>query len=154
MVRVSLMSRARGARRDNRGVDDGPELDVLRTLYDAHNETGADFPDVLARDFLHDDVEFVEFASAPGARTYRGREAVAALFRNRFEAGAMQVEDLELTAIGDHRVLAAFRIRMRGARSGAETSMPLWNLVTVVGSRLTRVEEFSEEADALDAARR
>lgn len=135
-------------------MDDGPELNVLRALYEANNSTGADFPDVLARDFLDENVEFVEFASAPGARTYRGREAVAALFRNRLEAGAMHVEDLELTAVDGYRVLAAFRIRMRGARSGAETSMPLWNLVTLAGSRITRVEEFSEETAALDAARR
>jgi ketosteroid isomerase-like protein len=77
---------------------------------------------------------------------------VAALFRNRFEAGAMHVEDLELTAVGDERVLAAFRVGIRGARSGAESSMQLWNLVTLDGSRITRVEEFSDEADARAAA--
>ena len=51
------------------------------------------------------DAEFVEFAAAPGA---------------------MRVEDLELTALDEHRVLAAFRIRMRGTGSGAETSMRIF----------------------------
>jgi hypothetical protein len=30
--------------------------------------------------------------------------------------------------------------------------MQLWNLVTLAGSRITRVEEFSDEADARAAA--
>ena len=136
----------------HKAPDASTDLDVLRGLYDAHNSAGADFPDILARDYLHEDVEFVEFASAPGARTYRGRDAVAALFRNRFEAGAMHVDDLELTPLGDERVLAAFRVGIRGASSGAESSMQLWNLITLAGSRVRRVEEFSEEADARAAA--
>jgi hypothetical protein len=41
---------------------------------------------------------------------------------------------------------------MRGVGSGAETSMRLWNLVTLEGSRITRIEEFSDEATALRAA--
>jgi ketosteroid isomerase-like protein len=130
------------------------DLDWLRSLYEVHNEVGAEFPDVLARDYLHEDAEFVQFAAAPGAATHRGRDAVAALFRDRFEAGAMRVEDLELTALDDRTALAAFRICMRGSRSGLETAMRLWNLVTVEGARITRVEEFSDEAAALDAARR
>ena len=127
------------------------DLDLLRRLYDAHNSTGKDFPDVLARDYLHADAEFVEFAAAPGGRTHRGRDAVAALFRERFETGAMRIDDLELTAIDECTALAAFRIHMRGRGSGAETSMPLWNLITVDGSRISRVEEFSDEEAMVEA---
>lgn len=130
------------------------DLDRLRGLYEAHNTTGTAFPDVLVRDYLHADVEFVEFAAAPGGGTHRGRDAVAELFRRRFEAGAMRIEELELTAIDELRALAAFRIHMRGLGSGAETSMPLWNLITLEGERIVRVEEFSDEGAALAAARR
>jgi ketosteroid isomerase-like protein len=130
------------------------DLNWLRSLYEVHNEVGTEFPEVLARDYLHEDVEFVEFAAAPGVATHRGSEAVATLFRDRFEAGAMRVEELELTAIDECRAPAAFRIRMRGSGSGVETAMPLWNLVTVEGSRIARIQEFSDEAAALDAARR
>ena len=128
------------------------ELEVLQDMYETHNSTGAGFPDILERDYLHEDVEFVEFAAAPGPRTYRGSAAVAELFRNRFEAGAMHLDDVQLTALDGHRVLATFRVSIRGARSGAESSMQLWNLVTLDGSRITRVEEFSDEADARAAA--
>jgi ketosteroid isomerase-like protein len=130
------------------------DLDFIRAIYDAHNSCGADFPDVLGRDYLHPDAEFIQFAAAPGSGTHRGRDEVVALFRDRFEAGAMLVEDLELTAVDERRALAAFRIRMRGSRSGLETSMRLWNLLTLDGSRVTRVEEFSDEEAALAAARR
>jgi hypothetical protein len=43
---------------------------------------------------------------------------------------------------------------MRGSGSGAETAMGIWNLVTLEGSRIARLEEFSDEAAALAAARR
>jgi ketosteroid isomerase-like protein len=130
------------------------DVEHLRALYELHNSTRADFPALLARDHLAADAEFVEFAAAPGAGVHRGRDAVAALFRDRFEAGAMRVEDLELTALDEHRVLAAFRIRMRGTGSGVETSMRIWNLVTLEGSRIARIVEFSDEAAALHAAGR
>ena len=130
------------------------DLDFIRGIYEAHNSAGADFPDVLARDYLHPDVEFVEAAAAPGATTHHGREAVAALFRDRFDAGGMRVEDLELTAVDGRRALAAFRIHMRGTGSHAEASMRFWNLVTLDGSRIARVEEFTDEAAALAAAQR
>jgi ketosteroid isomerase-like protein len=127
-------------------------LDFLRRLYEAHNSAGADFPDVLARDYLDTDVEFVETAAAPGATTHHGREAVTALFRDRFEAGVMRLDELTLTEIDERTVLAAFRIHMRGLGSGAETSMRFWNLVTLDGPRIGRIEEFSDEAAALAAA--
>jgi ketosteroid isomerase-like protein len=130
------------------------DLDFLRGLYDAHNRPGADFPDVLARDYLDAGVEFVELATAPGATTHRGRDAVAMLFRDRFEAGSMRVEDLKLTALDDHTVLAAFRIRMLGTGSGADVSMRLWNLLRLEDARIVRVEEFDDETAALAAAGR
>ena len=128
------------------------DVEHLRGLYELHNSAGADFPALLARDHLVADAEFVEFAAAPGAGVHRGRDAVAALFRDRFEAGAMRVEDLALTALDEQRVLAAFRIRMRGTGSGVETSMRIWNVVTLDGPRIARIEEFSDEAAALRAA--
>ena len=130
------------------------DFEWIRSLYDVHNTAASDFPGVLDRDYLHPDVEFVEFAAAPGGGTHRGSAAVAELFRPRFEAGSMRIEELELTALDERRALAAFRIHMRGLGSGAETSMPLWNLITLEGARIVRVEEFSDEEDALAAAGR
>jgi hypothetical protein len=127
------------------------DLDYVRGIFELHNSSGSVFPDILAREYLHPEAEFVQFAAAPGAGTHRGRDEVAALFSDRFEAGAMLIEELELTAVDERRALAAFRIRMRGARSEIETSMRLWNLLTFEGRRILRIEEFSHEEDALAA---
>ena len=128
------------------------DIEHLRGVYELHNSAGADFPALFARDHLVAEAEFVEFADAPGGGTHRGCDAVAALFRNRFETGEMRVEELELTALDERRALASFRIRMRGTSSGVETSMRIWHVVTVEGRRIARIEEFSDEASALRSA--
>jgi hypothetical protein len=99
-------------------------------------------------------VVFVEAAAVPGAATHRGRDAVSALFRDRFEAGAMRVDDLALTALDERRALAAFRVHLRGVGGGVEAAMRLWNLFTLDGARITRVEEFTDESAALASSRR
>src|SRR4029079_3340876 len=98
---------------------------------------------------LGPDAECVESPSRPGATTHRGREAVVALFRERFEAGQMELTDLTLTQLSDERALAAFTIRIVGAKSGAEGSMRAWNLITVEDGLIARIEEFTDEASAL-----
>jgi ketosteroid isomerase-like protein len=128
------------------------DLDGLRDLFQVHNTSGEAFPDVLAR-HLHPDCEFVEFAASPSAATYRGPAAIADLFRNRFQAGSMHISDLEVTAVDESRALAAFEIRIRGAASGAESSMRMWNLIAVEGDQIVRIEEFIDESDALSASR-
>jgi ketosteroid isomerase-like protein len=128
------------------------DLDSLRAVFDLHNIAGMDFPDAL-REHLRPDAEWVESPLLPGATTHRGREAVVALFRERFEAGQMELTDLTLTQLSDERALAAFTIRIVGAKSGAEGSMRAWNLITVEDGLIARIEEFTDEASALAAAR-
>src|SRR6185436_15081168 len=98
------------------------DLGSLRAVFDLHNIAGMDFPDAL-REHLRPDAEWVESPLLPCATTHRCREAVVALFRERFEAGQMELTDLTLTQLSDERALAAFTIRIVGAKSGAEGSM-------------------------------
>jgi ketosteroid isomerase-like protein len=128
------------------------DLERLRDLFQLHNASGSEFPDILAR-HLHPDCEYVEFAASPSAATYRGAAAVAELFRNRFEAGSMHISDLTLTAVDDSRALAAFEVRIRGVASGAESSMRMWNLFTFDRDAIVRIEEFTEEPGAVSASR-
>ena len=128
------------------------DLDSLRGVFELHNTAGMEFPDAL-REHLLPDAEWVESPLLPGATTHRGREAVVALFRERFEVGHMALEEVTLTQVGDQRVLAAFTVRIIGASSGAEGSMRAWNLITVEGDQIARIEEFTDEASALAAAR-
>ena len=129
------------------------DIDFIRGLYEVHNSAGAGFPDLLLeRDYLHPEVEFVEFLAIPGAATHRGPEAVADLFRGRFEAGDLQLEDVEVTPLDDRRAMVTFVARIRGTGSGAQAAMQLWNLFTLDGSQIARIEEFNDEASALAAA--
>jgi ketosteroid isomerase-like protein len=129
------------------------DIDFIRELYEAHNSAGAGFPDLLLeRDYLHPDVEFVEFLAVPGAATHRGQQAVADLFRSRFEAGELDLGDVEVTPIGERTALVTFVAHLRGTGSGAEASMRLWNVITLEDSRVARIEEFNDEAMALAAA--
>jgi ketosteroid isomerase-like protein len=125
------------------------DLDSLRAVFDLHNTAGMDFPDAL-REHLRPDAES---PLLPGATTHRGREAVVALFRERFEAGDMQLDEVTLTEVGDQRVLAAFTVRIVGAISGAQGSMRAWNVITLEDDQIARIEEFTDEASALAAAR-
>ena len=128
------------------------DLDSLRAVFELHNSAGMKFPDAFG-EHLRPDAEWVESPLLPGATTHRGREAVVALFRERFEAGRMQLDLIDLTEVGDQRVLAAFEIRIVGAASGAQASMRAWNLITLDGDQIARIEEFTDEASALAAAR-
>ena len=128
------------------------DLNSLRTVFDLHNTAGMEFPDAL-REHLRPDAEWVESPLLPGATTHRGREAVVALFRERFETGHMRLDDVTLTQVADQRVLAAFTVRIVGAMSGAEGSMQAWNVITLEGDQIARIEEFTDEASALAAAR-
>jgi hypothetical protein len=129
------------------------DVEFIRHLYEVHNSAGARFPDLLLeREYLHPDVEFVEFLAIPGAATHRGPEAVADLFRGRFEAGELQLEDVEIAPLDDRRALVSFVARIRGTGSGAHATMQLWNLFTLDGSQIARIEEFNDEASALAAA--
>lgn len=128
------------------------DLNALRTVFDLHNTAGMEFPDAL-REHLRPDAEWVESPLLPGATTHRGREAVVALFRERFETGHMRLDDVTLKQLADQRVLAAFTVRIVGAMSGAEGSMQAWNVITLEGDQIARIEEFTDEASALAAAR-
>jgi hypothetical protein len=128
------------------------DLELIRDVYELHNSLGTGFPAVLERDLLHPEAEFVEAAAVPGAATHSGREAVAALFRERLDAGQLRIDELELTVLDERTALVAFRAHMRGTGGGAEAAMRLWNIVTVEGSRIARVEEFTDEPSARAAA--
>jgi ketosteroid isomerase-like protein len=62
-------------------------------------------------------------------------------------------EEAVLVELADRRVMVSFRANFRGAGSGAEASMPVWNLITLDGDRIVRFEEFADEQSALAAVR-
>jgi len=84
--------------------------------------------------------------------TFRGHAGVRAFLADtresfdRFELDYPDVRDL-----GDGRVLALGRIRIRGRGSGVETEVPTAVIATFRDGRMTRFKDFGEHAAALGA---
>ena len=98
------------------------------------------------------DVELSEWPTAPGAGTYRGVEGVREAIANWFDAWEwMQVEIEHLREVGDH-VLVQLYQRAKGKGSEAEVEIRSFNVYTFAGSKVARIQLFTEEQPALEAA--
>lgn len=121
---------------------DGSRLDLLN---DAARAAVLEFfaPDVE----MHEDPRFLE------GGLHVGREALEIYFE-QFTASFDEyvVDAPEYTAVDSDRVLAEFRLRMRGKESGATVEVrPGW-IYTVRGEKVVRIEAYVERADARAAA--
>ncbi len=98
-----------------------------------------------------DDFELVTTRENPDAGTYRGEAA------NRWMAAWVEsfeghtIEATEIIDAGDNVFLA---IHQRGRPRGSQTVVEgrWWQVVTLRGGVVTRVETFQERAQALEAA--
>ena len=118
----------------------------LRRGYDAFNR--GDFDAAVA--FFHPDVEFFP----PGDQApYRGADELRAWMEpDAFEKQV--IEPLEVTVAGN-KLLVEMDVHARGAGSGIELDMRMWNVWTFdEGGLATRVETFleHEETKAREAA--
>jgi ketosteroid isomerase-like protein len=98
-----------------------------------------------------EDFELVTSPENPDAGAYRGAEAVRWLGSWRGSFDGLQVEVLEMTDAGD-KVLAAVVQRGRPHGSGVELEQRWWQVLTLRGGLLTRLETFRERSQALEAA--
>ena len=98
------------------------------------------------------DIVIVAPEEWPEAGTVSGREAVEAQFERLKESWEEErVEIDELIDAGD-RVLCLYRWVVRGKGSGVELEMPMANLFTVRGGSVVRIEFFTDQPKALEAA--
>jgi ketosteroid isomerase-like protein len=86
--------------------------------------------------------------------TLRGHDGLAAGFRDWFEAfEEFTIEPEDFVEHGN-RVLVPMRQRARGKGSGLEIEQRFYQLFTLRDGMVFHFEEYSEEADALEALRR
>ena len=99
------------------------------------------------------EIELREDPRFPEAGTYRGVEAVRRYleqFTETFDEFLLEAEDF--VDIGDDRVLFLFRLRMRGAGSGATVeARPGW-IHTIRDGKAMRIETYLDRDEALAAA--
>ena len=88
-----------------------------------------------------------------GATVFRGHEGVREYLRDLDEAFAeFQIAEIsEIRDLGE-RVLAVGQLRMRGTGSGAEVESPIAYVVEVKSGKATRIDDFFDPKDALEAA--
>jgi ketosteroid isomerase-like protein len=100
---------------------------------------------------LTDDFEFVTAAEMPDAGTYRGQEARDWIraYIDSFDGYAQ--EATEILDAGDKLLVAVIQHgRPRGSDMPVESRW--WQVTTFRSGNVTRIEMFSERAQALDAA--
>jgi ketosteroid isomerase-like protein len=100
--------------------------------------------------FCHPDVEW----SAPEVgTTYRGREGVRQRLEEWLESfGDYSFEVQRIIDCGGDEVLVVGTEVGRGAKSGAEVRSTDYELLTFRDGMIVRIREFSDEANALEAA--
>jgi ketosteroid isomerase-like protein len=123
-------------------------LEIVRSFVEAFNRR--DFGAVVGD--MEPDVELREWPEAPGARSYRGPEGVSEALDTWFDVWDwMQVEIEDLVDLDGH-VLVRLYQRARGKASTAEVELRSFNVYTFRDSKIARIELFTDERSALDAA--
>ena len=101
---------------------------------------------------LDPDVELREWPAIPGARSFHGPAGVLEAVTSWFETWEwMQVELEDVRALED-RVLFALHHRAKGRGSGVQVEITSYNVYTFRDGKVTRIELFTEQEPALEAA--
>jgi ketosteroid isomerase-like protein len=139
-------------RRDTRRAMSQENVEIVRRLFEAFNDRGADDAAGVVVEFFDPEIEWHDAPSLPGAAVYRGHEALRRHIEDYLDAWAdSRVEMEEIRAVGD-RVLSRGRYVGVGRQSGISIED---NVVTGVydlrGGRVLRVRQFVDQAKALAA---
>jgi ketosteroid isomerase-like protein len=133
-------------------------VELLRGWYAAYN-AAMDAPDpkeavrVSFESSSDPEIEWVPEASTPEAETFHGVDGVIAFFDLLFDAFEYAHQWPErFIDCGDDRVLVFVRLEARARTTGLELSEPWAHLVTVRNSRVSRLQQFRNRDDALEAA--
>jgi ketosteroid isomerase-like protein len=100
--------------------------------------------------YFHPDIEW---KSALIGITTRGYEDTVRGVDQMLEAAQdYRIKTQEVTDLGGNQVLAMLDLAMTGKDSGISVSQQIFNVVTVRDGQITRMDEYLERAEALEAA--
>ena len=124
-------------------------VEIVRRVFEAWNR--ADFGDFA--EFFDPKVEFNPGLLPPGEETrYIGREGVNEWIRNINDAWvAVTAEPEQRIEVGSDRILTIDRWHFQG-RDGIEIEEELPTLLTFRNGLIVRVDGFTDQAEALEAA--
>lgn len=99
------------------------------------------------------DAEWILPADAPGMRSvYRGREGFMEFMRTWTEDFDWSIELEQVIDAGNGRVVVTTHQQATGKGSGVPVELRMGALWTVEGGQVTRIENFFDPAEALEAA--
>ena len=125
----------------------GPNLDLIRRVYDEFNQTRE-----LSRWALADDVAWYPPADEPDNAPRHGADRVVAYIRDWSRAFAeYHVEVHELTEHDDEHIVAALTQCGRLTDDSAELRLPLTQVWTLRGGTVTCIREYRTTASAVEA---
>ncbi len=123
-------------------------VESMRAAVDAGNRRDVEALTAL----LAKDAEIVPMRAALDGTVHRGPDAVAQWYAALDESWeGMEAEIESVRDLGD-RVLALGRFRARGRESGAVLDVEAWSVAHFHNGLITRLQNFTDRADALEAA--
>jgi ketosteroid isomerase-like protein len=83
----------------------------------------------------------------------QGKEAWLSFVSDLLDAADDWRIDIEdVSRLGDDHILVASRNAIRGKGSGIEIDQAIWTVVAVKGGKIATISDFTERAEALEAA--
>jgi len=87
------------------------------------------------------------------AKPFRGREEILAGADDWLEAGEnWRIAIDGVTESGEDKALAFLRISIRGKGSGVPVEQRIYSVMTVRGSRISKIDDYTDRARALETA--
>lgn len=122
-------------------------VEIVRRYFAEWNEG-----DIAAGIDWDPDIAWEEATAFPDHVVVRGRAAVLERLKDRARViGRMLITVEALTPVGQDGVLAELQVRGSGQSSGVELSREWFQIATVRGGQITRMQEFGTKEEALEA---
>jgi ketosteroid isomerase-like protein len=87
------------------------------------------------------------------AKPFRGREEILAGADDWLDAGEnWRIAIDDVTEAGEDKALAFLRISIRGKGSGVPVEQRIYSLMTVRGSKISKIDDYTDRARALETA--
>jgi|SoiMethySBSTD1v2_1073268.scaffolds.fasta_scaffold1966752_2 ketosteroid isomerase-like protein len=123
-------------------------VETLREAFDAFNRR--DFDAAIAT--VAEEITWEPFLSETETPLLRGKEQVRAAWEAQVVMMDVRVETEELIPVGEHKVVACFRLIAQGHGSGMPLDAPVIWVFTSGDDRLTTsVERYDSRDEALEA---
>jgi ketosteroid isomerase-like protein len=124
-------------------------VEIVRRAFNSFNRRDL----AGAEEAFDPDAEWIPYLAALEETAYRGRDQIAAMWRDVLrDFPDFRIELVEVVAERDDAIVVAVEFQGMGRASGADTRTTVFEAVSFRDEKVTRVEGFRDRAEALEAA--